>query len=330
MSNASKTRKKRSPLTPLFVFLAILVVLALIFTILCCIPLKSLGLSDTVVLNGKTIADLKLDDVSVSRLWPIAKSLFTDNSRLVDYPHDASDVASTNSKFAASSANQLGTVQYSTLIYKNATFATGSALTLTDKQLAVVLDKAVKQAPDDLMLSTSADVLEYLGSRSLKDVLDCLETFNVTVEQVKMGSKSNSPTFEVLISIDISQYVKDVDLSILGTLQSRVYVTLTYALGATQTGNLQLKDGELSVNGKNAAMSQKVLDGLLIALNDDANGAPQTSQTFIDGIAAFAQVVFEHVGDVGTSIFNKGASGLDATNKTITFITHTSLLDLLP
>ena len=319
-----------SPFKPLFVFLAILAVLALIIVIICSLPLKSLGLSDTVVINGKTIADLKLDDASISQLWPIAKSLFNDNSSLVDYGFDNSDVATTDSKFTASSANQLGTVQYSTLIYKNATYPSHSAVTLSDKQLAVVLGKAVEQAPDDLMLSTSADVLEYLGNRALKDVLDCLETFNVTVEQVKMGSKGNSPTLEVLISLDISQYVKDIDVPVLGALQSHVYATLTYALGATKSGNLQLTDGELSINGKNAATSQKVLDGLLIALNDDEDSEPQNSQTFIDGIATLTQVVFEHVGDVGTSALNKGASGLDAINKTITFITHTSLLDLLP
>lgn len=328
MSKA-KTRKKGSPLKPLFVFLTILAVLAIVITVLCCLPLSNLGLSDTVVLNGKTVADLKLDDTSISQLWPIAKSLFADNSRLVNYAFDSNDVTTTDAKFAASSANQLVRIQYSTLIYKNATFLTRSALTLTDKQLAVVLNKTVKQAPDDVALSTSAEVLEFLGNRALKDILDCLKTFNVTVEQVKIGSNGNSPTFEVLISLDISQYVKDVDLPILGALQSRVYVTLSYALGATQTGSLILTDGKLSLNGKNAEISQKVLDGLLIALNDDEDSEPQTSQTFIDGIAAFTQVVFEHVGDVGTSALSKGASGLDVSKKTVTFITHVSLLDIL-
>ena len=328
MSNA-KTCKKANFLTPLYIFLAILVVLAVIFTVLCCLPLKSLGLSKTVVLNGKTVSDMKLDDVSISQLWPIAKSLFKDNSRLVNNAPDGNDATATDAKFVASSLNQLGHIQYSTLIYKNATSLTSSKLTLADKQLAVVLNKTVQQAPDDVMLSTSADLLEFLGNRALKDILDCLETFKVTVEQVKLGKKGNSPTFEVLISLDISQYVDNVELSIAKDLQSRVYVTLSYALGVSLTGNLQLTEGKLSVNGKNATISPKVLDGLLIALNGDEDSEPQTSQTFIDGIGAFAQVVFEHVGDVGSSATSKGASGLDVANKTVTFITHTGLLDFL-
>ena len=301
----------------------------MIITLIFCLPLKSLGLSSTVVLNEKTVADMKLEDASISQLLPLAKSLFQDNSRLANYVPTGDDVTAANVKFAASSANQLGRIQYSTLIYKRAVFVESKPLTFTDRQLAAMLNQTVKQAPDDALLSTSAEVLEFLGSRAIKDVLDCLETYDVTVEQVKLASNGNLTTFDVLLSLDISQFAEGVKVPVFGELQSRVYVKLSYALGVSRAGKIQLSDGKLSVNGKNAAICEKVLDGLLIAINDDGNGEPYTAKTFIDGIAAFTQVVFEHVGDVGRSALNKGMSGVDADNSTITFITHTSLFDFV-
>lgn len=309
------------------IFCAILVVLALVVTLIFCLPLKSLGLSNTVVLNEKTVADMKLEDTSASQLLPLVKSFFTDNSKLVTHAPNDSDVAATDVKFAASSANQLLQIQYSSLIYKKAVFVESKALTFDDKQLAVILNKTVKQAPDDVLLSTSAEVLQFLGSRAIKDILDCLETYDVTVEHVKLGSKGNSPTFECLLSLDISQSVQGIQVPLLGVLQDRVYVKLNYALGVSALGKLQLTDGTLSVNGKKAATSEKVLDGLLIALNDDEEGEPQTCATFLEGIAAFVQVVFEHVGYVGSSAQNLGVSGLDVANSSLTFVPHTSLLD---
>ena len=326
MSDSPKIRKKRRFLTSLCIFLAILVVLALIITLIFCLPLKSLGMSDKVILNGKTVADMKLENCSVSQLLPIAKSLFKDNSRLVDNAPRSDDSLATDVKFAASSANQLGKISYSSLIYKNAIFTDNVKVTLTDRQLAVVLNKAVEQAPDDEVLSTSADLLQFLGSRALKDILVCLETFDVTVEHVKLGSKGNSPTFEVLLSFDVSQFVDSVNLPILNALHSRVYIKLNYTLGVSSTGKLQLTDGALSVNGKSASTSQVVLDALLIALNKD-DGEPNTSQTFIDGIAAFAQVVLAHVGSIGSSALNNGMSGVDLNNATVTFVSHSGLFE---
>ena len=329
MTTNSETRKKRVFLTPLCVFVAILLILAIIITLIFCLPLKSLGLSDKVVINEKTVADMRLENVSINQLLPIAKSLFQDNSHLINHAPKESDVTDTDAKFAISSANQLGHIQYSTLIYKRAVFVEGKTLTFTDKQLAVLLNKTVKQAPDDLLLSTSAEVLEFLGSRSIRDILDCLETYDVTVEQVKIGSKRNSPTFEVLLSLDVSQFAEGVNVPKFGQLQSHVFVRLNYTLGVTAGGKLQLCNGELSLNGKNATTSQTVLDALLIAFNNDEEGEAKTAQTFIDGIGAFAQVVFEHVGDIGTSVLNKGMSGVDVGNSTITFLPHTKLFDFL-
>ena len=299
----------------------------MIITLIFCLPLKSFGLSNKVILNEKTVADMKLENVSISQLLPIAKSLFADNSHLVNYAPTDNDVTAADVKFAASSVNQLGHIQYSTLIYKRAVFVEGKPLAFTDKQLAAMLNQTVKQSPDDVLLSTSADVLEFLGSRAIKTILECLETYDVTVEQVKVGSKGNSPTFEVLLSLDISQFVEGVKVPMFGELQGRVYVKLNYSLDVSVEGKLQLRDGTLSVNGKNTATSQKVLDALLIALNNDENGEPQTSKTFIDGIAAFTQVVFEHVGDIGSSVLKKGMNGVDIGNSTITFIPHTTLFD---
>ena len=299
----------------------------MIITLIFCLPLKSLGMSDKVVLNGKTVADMKLEKASISQLLPLAKSLVRDNSRLVYNAPGSGDFSSTDVKFSESSANQLWRIQYSTLIYKQAIFAENKTLLLTDKQLAVVLRKAVQQAPDDLMLSTSAEVLEYLGSRALKDILNCLETFNVTVEHVKMRYKDDLPNFEVLLSLDVSQFTDGVRLPVFGVLQSRVYVKLNYTLGVTHTGKLQLTDGTLSVNGKNAKTSQLVLDGLLIALNGDEGSEPYTAQTFIGGIAAFIQVVFEHIGDIGSDALHKGTSGLDVRDGLILFVAHTDLFD---
>ena len=306
-----------------------MLILALTVAVVLCLPLKSLGLSDRVVLNEKTVAEIKLDDTSIAKLLPLAKSLFADNSSLVTNAPTGDDLTATNAKFASSSANQGGKIQYSSLIYKKAIFPDSKQLTFTDRQLAALINQTVKQAPDDLLLSTSAEILNYLGSRAIKDILHFLEVYDVTVEHVKLGSNSSSPTFECLLSLDISQYADGVQLPLFGALQSRVYVKVTYALGVSATGRLQLSDGALSLNGKSSDTSQKVLDALLIAFNNDEDGEPQTSQTFVDGIAAFIQVVFEHVGSVGSGAFSLGMSGVDVANKTLTVITHTSLLDFL-
>ncbi|MCH5159940.1 MAG: hypothetical protein J1F66_03720 [Clostridiales bacterium] len=303
--------------------------MAVIITLILCLPLKSLGLADKVVLNERTVADLKLENATIGQLFPVFKSLFADNSHLVNNAPTNDDATATDAKFVASSVNQFGRIQYSSLIYKRAVFVEGKALTFTDKQLAVLLNKTVKQAPDDALLSTSAEVLEFLGSRAIKDILNCLETYDVTVEQAKLVSKGNNATFEVLLSLDISQFVEGVQIPLFGELQNRIYVTLNYTLGVSGAGKLLLSDGSLSVNGKNAATSRLVLDALLIALYNDKDGEPQTTQTFIDGIAAFAQVVFEHVGEIGRNALSKGMSGVDAGNSTITFLPHTSLIDFL-
>ena len=317
MEKSSKSRKKRRFLTPLCIFLALLVILAVATAVVFSLPLRSLGLSDKVVLNDKTVADMRLEEENFSRLLPIVRSLCKDNSRLVNYAPSSSDVTSTAAKFAPSTANILGHIQYSSLIYKSATFFNGKALTFTDRALAVLLRETVKQAPDDLLLSTSAEVMDYLGERALKEILDYLEAFDVTVEQVKLTSKRSLPLFELLLSIDISQFVEGVELPIFGALYDRVYVNLSYRLDVDSLGNLLLTDGTLSLNGKNADTSKKVLDGLLIALSDNEY---LTSQAVLDGIASFVQVVFEHVGVIGSNLQNKGMSGVDITNATMTFV----------
>ena len=322
----TKHSAKRSLVTALCILAAILVVLALIISLIFSLSLKSLGMSDKFVLNGKTVADMKLESASLGKLLPLAKSFLKDNSRLADNAPSSTDLTSTDVKFAASSVNQQGSIKYSSLIYKNVIFDDNKTVTFGDKQLAVALRKAVEQAPDDVLLSTSADVLEFLGNRALKDILNCLETFDVTVEHVKLG---HSSTLEVLLSLDISKFVGELKVPMFGVMQSRVYLKLNYALGVSTSGKLQLTDGTLSVNGKSAATSQMVLDGLLIALNTDEDSEPNNSKTFIDGIATFTQVVFEHIGDIGSGALNKGISGVNLSNLTISFVPHTGLFDFL-
>ena len=279
---------------------------------------EQLGVSDKPILNGKSIADMKLECYKPKDVWPLAKSLFRDNSSLVDYAPTSDDRAAVDSAFALSSISGLTGVQYSKLIYRSASFVNSRLLILTDRQLCALLNSTVKQAPSDLLLSTGADILEFLGSREIKQILDVLEEFDVTVEQIKLTSEADTPHFEMLISLDISKYAQDFSAPFLGRLNSRVYATVNYCLNVDENGFVNLYSPVVLVNGKDADLSRTVLDGLFIAMNEDENSDPMSTNSLTDGISAFVGVVFEHVGCIGNGV-SYGLVGVDAANRTIFF-----------
>ena len=317
------------------VFLAIAIVLVVIFaaaavtiSVLFGKTFEEIGISNEPLLNGKSIADMQLQHYKPKEIWPLASSLFRNNSSLVNYAPSSDELTATNKIFAQSSIkNKLNAVvQYSKLIYESATFydqtiVASGLLVLTDKQLCAVLNSTVKQAPNDLLLKTSADILDFLGSRQIKQILDLLEEFDVTVEQIRLFEKDEVPHLQILMSLDISQQTKDLYVPFLGRPNPRVYVDVDYCLSVTETGFISLSTPMLSVNGQDAALSRAVLDGLFIALADEG-ADPMTTQSLADSVAAFVGVVFEHVGSVGNNT-SLGMSGVDATAHTLCFVANT-------
>ena len=312
------SRRRRRILAVLLALVIIVALLAVVVVVLLYQPFDKLGLSDKPLINGKTLADMKLESYKPIELLPLAKSLFRDNGHLVDYAPGSSDLAAVDGVFAQSSIAGLIEVHYSKLIYKSAKFASNRLLIFTDKQLCALLNSTVKQAPSDLLLSTSAEILAFLGSKQIKDILDVLEDFDVTIEQIKLFSKDDTPRLELLISLDVSKYTKDISVPFWGKMNSRVYLDIGYRLNVSDTGDVDLDSPVLSVNGKDAELSQAVLDGLFIAMNKNENSDPISTNSLTKGVSAFIGVVLEHVGYVcnGTSY---GMSGVNLTNRTICF-----------
>ena len=312
------SRIGRSLLVLLLVLVLIVALCAVIVYVLLNQTFEQLGVSEAPLINGKSIADMKLEGYKPIEVLPLAKSLFTDNGSLVNYVPSNDDTEAVDEVFKQSDINTLTGVHYSRLIYKSANFPTVRLLELTDKQLCALLNSTVKQAPSDLLLSTSAEILAYLGSKQIKDILDILEQFDVTVEQIKLLNKADVPHMELLISLDISQYAQGFYVPFWGEMNSRVYVNIDYCLNVSDAGIISLDSPVLSVNGKDAELSQKVLDGLFIAMNNDENSDPISTNSLAEGVSAFIGVVFEHVGHVGNGL-NLGACGVNVQNRTIRF-----------
>ncbi|MCH5152040.1 MAG: hypothetical protein J1F65_05240 [Clostridiales bacterium] len=310
----------------LLIFLLVLVILfaacAVTVAVLFNKTFEQLGVSDVPLINGKTIADMNLEGYKPVDVWPLAKSLFKDNSSLMDYAPNDDDLAAVNNIFKTSSISLgLTGVHYSELIYSSATFVNSRLLIFTDKQLCALLNSVVKQAPNDLLLSAGGEILAYLGSKEIKEILDLLEEFDVTVEQIKLLSEDDTPHLELLISLDISKYTQDFYLPVLGKINSRIYVTVNYRLNVDENGFIKLYSPVLFVNGNDAKLSQAVLDGLFIAMNNDENSDPMSTKSLTDGVSAFVGVVFEHVGCIGNGS-SYGLMGVDVTNRTICLVSH--------
>ena len=280
---------------------------------------EQLGVSDVPLLNGKTIADMKLESYKPIDVWPLAKSLFKDNSSLVDNAPNSDDLAAVDGIFEQSSISSvLMGIQYSQLIYRSASFVNSRLLIFTDKQLCALLNSTVKQAPNDLFLSAGGEILSHFGSEEVKQILDLLEEFDVTVEQIKLLSEDGTPHFEMLISLDISKYTQDFSLPFLDKMNPRIYVTVNYRLDVDENGFINLNSPVLSVNGNDAELSCAVLDGLFIAMNNDENSDPISTKMLTEGVSAFVGVVFEHVGSIGNGS-SYGLTGVDVTNRNICF-----------
>ncbi|MCH5156499.1 MAG: hypothetical protein J1G02_01315 [Clostridiales bacterium] len=309
-------RIKRVILALVIVFVILTTVFAILFAVLYNTTFDKMGFSDKPILNGKSIADMKLSSYTPKDLMPLAKSLFKDNSSLVKYAPDGSDRQALDDCFNKSDIVTLTEIRYSRLIYRSAEFYNPRLLLLTDKQLSALLNNVVNQAPSDILLATSAEVLEYLGVKAIKDVLNCLDEYDVTVEQIEL-TNGNVPHMQMLLSMDISKHTDGVKVPFFGKLSSKVYVALDYDVNVTTDGEIDLRYVSLSVNGKDSELSEKVLDGLFIALSNSDN--PMTTQALAKGVAAFVAVVFEHVGRIGNgTVF--GLTGVDGANKTICFV----------
>lgn len=314
------TRTKRVILALVSVIVVVVIVATIVIAVLYNTTFEKMGLSNKAVLNGKTISDMNLQDYTPRDLAPLVKSLFKDNSALVKYPPQSDDMQVVNKAFEKSDIAGLTEIHYSRLIYRSATFLDSRLLLFTDKQLSALLNKVVKQAPNDLLLSTSADILEFLGVRAIKDVLACLEEYDVTVEQIQLTAQDGKPHLQMLLSLDISKHTQGVRVPFLGSLNPHVYVALDYSLNVTVDGKIDLTFVSLSVNGKDPELSEKVLDGLFVALNNSDIGNLMTTQSLADGVAAFVGVVFEHIGFVGNDAAGSLLPGVDTTNKTICFV----------
>lgn len=302
-------------LAPLCILAVIMLLLATVAVLLLNLSPKQLGIADEEILNGKSIADMDLQDVKLIEALPIAKSLCSDNSKLIDYPPQKQDVIAVDSVFTDSSLTTLIQPLYSSLIYRTARFNSRNHLVLTDKQLAALINKVIQQTPTDPVLSTIGDLLEFLQSSVLKDVLYYLEYYEVTFEQLKLVDCANTARMQIALSMNISQYVDGVSLPLFGKMNGKIYALLDYSADVSIGGKLRLKDATLSVNGKNAELSERLLNGLFIALAGDSE--PMTVATVTDGIALFIRTVLEHVGKLEGGIL--GSSGINTANSTLTF-----------
>lgn len=316
------TRLKRTLLALVIVFVILATTFAIVIAVLYNTTFEKMGLGDKPLINDKSIADMKLQDYTPRDLMPLAKSLFRDNSLLVGYSPTNDDKQTLDNIFDKSDIATLTDIRYSRLIYRSATFSVPALQTLTDKQLSALLNNVVKQAPTDILLSTSAEVLHYLGVKAIKNVLDCLVEYDVTVEQIELTVEDNTPHFQMLMSMDISKHTQGVSVPLMGKLNPKVYVSLNYVVNVTADGEIDLSYESLSVNGKDSELCEKVLDGLFIALSN-GDGNPMSTQALAQGIAAFVAVVFEHVGRIGNGT-SFGMCGVDVTNRAICFETNSS------
>ena len=310
------SRAKRVILALVIVFVLIATAVAIVIGVLFNTTFEKMGVSDKPVLNGKSIADMKLEQYTPKDLMPLAKSLFRDSSSVVNYAPSTGDRQALDSVYMLSSIASLTGIHYSRLIYTSATFANVKILALTDKQLSALLNNVVRQAPNDILLSPTAELLEYLGVKAIKDVLDCIVEYDVTVEQMKLTAVDKAPHMQLLLSMDISKHTEGVRVPLMGKLDPKVYVALDYVVGVSVEGAIELSFVSLSVNGKDPAISERVLDGLFIALS---KGTPMTTKSLAKGLASFLGVIFEHVGVIGNGT-TIGASGLNVDNKTIYFV----------
>lgn len=318
------SRTKRIILALVIVFVLIATALTVTVAVLFNTTLEKIGISDKKLINGKSLADMKLQDYTPKDLYPLVKSLFRDNSSLVNYSPASSDRQALDKAFETSSiATLLTGIRYSRLIYSSATFSNERLLVFTDKQLSALLNNVVRQAPSDVLLSTSAAILEYLGVKAIKEVLDCLVEYNVTVEQVRLTAKDGTPHLKLLLSMDISKHAEGVHVVFLGDLNPKVYVGLDYSVNVTSDGEIDLTYVSLSVNGKDPDLSEKVLDGLFIALNKSKTKKPMSTKSLADGVASFLAVIFEHVGVIGDAT-SAGMSGVDTAKRTISFVAAAS------
>ena len=313
------TRTKRVLLALVIVFVLLATVFATVFAVLFNTTFEKMGLSDKQILNGKSLADMHLQDYTPKDLAPLAKSLFRDNSSLIQYSPAKEDKQALDSAFEKSDIATLTGIHYSRLIYRSATFPNARLLLFTDRQLSTMLNNVVKQAPDDILLSTSAEILEFLGVRAIKDVLDCLEEYEVTVEQLQLTSMDGTPHMEMLLSLDISKHTEGVRIPLMGKLNPKVYVALNYSVAVTAQGEIDLSYASLSVNGKDTELSERVLDGLFVALSSSESSTPMSTKSLAEGVASFVGVVFEHVGRVGNGTLF-GMSGVDTQSRTVCFV----------
>ena len=308
------TRKGRILLAILLVFVVIVAACAVTVAVLFSRTFEQLGLGDKPLVNGKSLADMQLEQYTPKQVYPLAKSLFRDNRSLVKYAPEASDLAAVDNAFEYTSIDFVWGVQYSNLIYRSASFAKSTQLVLSDKQLCALLNNVVKQAPDDVLLSTSAEILAYLGSKQIKDILDILQQYDVTIEQIRLLDKDGTSHMELLISLDISAYTQDASVAFAKKLNPRIYAYIDYRLDVSDTGIVNLSNPQLSVNGKDVEISQAVLDGLFVALDS----SDISTKTVTQGISAFIAVVLEHVGRVGTET-QYGMCGVNMAKRTIRF-----------
>ncbi len=251
--------------------LIILVIIIIAIVALCAFgstyldkTIAELGYGDYQIMNGYTIAELGLADLTIRECFSTIRLL--NNPQEEDFitkPYDDSDIEEVAVLFYGSYLSS-----YSSLATEPA-YLTESSISLKDTNLAYILNSVLNDTID-----------EYAK----------LNDLDMSILQVSIYKLNG----EYIMSVGSSISIPDSNEVLSTIFSSDIYIVSNYVLTADSEGVLQLEASSISVNGLSA---NTIIDAIFTAFSDEQT-EQSSSDEFCNYLGSFISTVVANIGSV--------------------------------
>lgn len=265
--------KKCCCLTTIIVFVLIIALLCVGLFVL---TPNMIGLGDTVVMDGKTIKDLGLGDVTIFEVLKTLSVLTkqsTPSEVLGEGAYSSNDLNSASNNLGIQKDGD-GNVDYVDIINNGSINQTNATVTLTDKEFAALAD----------------DIVECLGENPTQDMDEQLTNLlkNVDIYQLSPEIVGNDGDVQLTTTVGIS--IKEIlgdtlpsndnaITQVVNSLPDTIIVTMTLPLNNTSDGysfDDNIDPQNVKINGQELPLVNEVINNLQLAdgqtINDMLHG----------------------------------------------------------